>query len=226
MVRVKGIMLQSRVCNVPRALKGPRTNLEQIVTGHARLAGNASGDDDEVSASQGLAELVVAHESLGDGLCVDVADISSNAGGAHHIVQSQLSDSRGHLGSRKERKQCQHRQQDATMTSLGSSCKQDAGAWTQDRIEHATSLDLQDPAAAPPHVPSNAIFRRSSRQMHSRMKERCADESHSQGLDCGHGQRPRTEATRLLGFEGAEAINNPSTTWPRSRGADAAIAKL
>ena len=34
--------------------------IEKIVTGHARLAGHACWDNDEITASEGLSELVIA----------------------------------------------------------------------------------------------------------------------------------------------------------------------
>jgi hypothetical protein len=41
-------------------------DLEQVVTGHAGLAGNAGGDNDDVSAGQGILQAVVFGQETGE----------------------------------------------------------------------------------------------------------------------------------------------------------------
>jgi len=68
--------------------------VEQVVTGHAGLARNTSGDENDLSTSQALLELsitlVVASNSA---LSVDVADIGGDTGSTPDIVESELGNS-------------------------------------------------------------------------------------------------------------------------------------
>lgn len=51
---------------VDERLDDPGVDLEEVVAGHAGLAGDAGGDDDEVGASEGELETVVFGEVAGD----------------------------------------------------------------------------------------------------------------------------------------------------------------
>ena len=75
--------------------------LEKIVTGHARLARNTGGDDDGVGILQGSIHLALA-VSGHSGLCVDVREIGSDAGGVDDIVKSQIGDQVGLLQEQGE----------------------------------------------------------------------------------------------------------------------------
>jgi len=78
--------------------------VEKVVTGHAGLARNTSGDEDDLSTSQALLELritlVVASNSA---LCVDVADIGGDTGSTPDIVESELGNSWVELEEERER---------------------------------------------------------------------------------------------------------------------------
>ena len=82
----------SVVCNgLGKVADDSGVGVEQIVTGHSGLAGNAGRDDDNLDALQRVGELfrLVALDSRG---CVDMRDISGNAGCATDIIQAE----RGH----------------------------------------------------------------------------------------------------------------------------------
>mmetsp|Transcript_40301 Transcript_40301/g.114086 ORF Transcript_40301/g.114086 Transcript_40301/m.114086 type:complete len:229 (+) Transcript_40301:591-1277(+) len=79
------------------ALDNASVDLEEIISGHAGLTGNSGGNNNNIAAAESLAQLVIAHESLCDGLGVDVAHVGSNARGSGHIVQGELTDSWVHL---------------------------------------------------------------------------------------------------------------------------------
>ena len=68
--------------------------VEEVVTGHAGLAGDTGGDEDNLGALEGIGEaggggLVALDGALG----VDVGEISTDTGGAADIVESKLGDS-------------------------------------------------------------------------------------------------------------------------------------
>lgn len=46
-----------------KGLNDASIDVEEIIAGHARLAGDAGGDDDDVRILQGLTELVLARET-------------------------------------------------------------------------------------------------------------------------------------------------------------------
>jgi len=78
--------------------------VEEVVTGHSRLAGNTGGDENDLSASQALLEVLVALVvALDSALGVDVADISGDTGCATDIVESELSNSGVELEEEGER---------------------------------------------------------------------------------------------------------------------------
>jgi hypothetical protein len=63
-----------------------------------RLTGNASGDDNDVSASEGLLHAIVGRKEaldLGDG--GDVRKVGGHAGGVDDIVEGELVDERAGL---------------------------------------------------------------------------------------------------------------------------------
>ena len=69
-----------------------------------RLTGNASGDDDDVSASEGLLETVVGGKEaldLGDG--GNVRKVGGHAGGVDDIVEGKLVDERASLEEEGQR---------------------------------------------------------------------------------------------------------------------------
>mmetsp|Transcript_2467 Transcript_2467/g.9634 ORF Transcript_2467/g.9634 Transcript_2467/m.9634 type:complete len:389 (-) Transcript_2467:19-1185(-) len=74
-----------------------RVDLEQIVAGHAGLAGYARGDDHDVAILQRGAQLGVAGEALHLRGGVDVRDVRGDAGGAGDVVQGKLRDQGVHL---------------------------------------------------------------------------------------------------------------------------------
>lgn len=78
--------------------------VEKIVTGHTGLAGDTSGDEDDLSAGESLLETSrVGLVSLDAGLGVDVGDVSSNTGSATDIVEGEVSDAGVHLEEERER---------------------------------------------------------------------------------------------------------------------------
>ena len=78
-----------------------------LVEGHHdgwRLTGNASGDDNDVSASEGLLEAIVGREEaldLGDG--GDVGKVGGHAGGVDDVVEGKLVDERASLEKEGQR---------------------------------------------------------------------------------------------------------------------------
>ena len=69
-----------------------------------RLTGNASGDDDDVSASEGLLETIVGGKEaldLGDG--GDVRKVGGHTGGVDDIVEGELVDERASLEKEGQR---------------------------------------------------------------------------------------------------------------------------
>ena len=69
-----------------------------------RLTGNASGDDDNVSASEGLPHAVVGGKEaldLGDG--GNVRKVGGHAGGVDDIVEGELVDERASLEEEGQR---------------------------------------------------------------------------------------------------------------------------
>mmetsp|Transcript_34807 Transcript_34807/g.62611 ORF Transcript_34807/g.62611 Transcript_34807/m.62611 type:complete len:358 (-) Transcript_34807:71-1144(-) len=71
-------------------------DLEKIITGHSGLTRNTGRDDDEVSTTKGLSEVVLG-EALNLGVGVDVGNISSNTGGTKKIVEVKVRDLAVHL---------------------------------------------------------------------------------------------------------------------------------
>lgn len=68
------------------------------------LTGNASGDDDDVSASEGLLETIVGGKetlNLGDG--GDVRKVGGHTGGVDDIVEGELVDERASLEEEGQR---------------------------------------------------------------------------------------------------------------------------
>lgn len=54
-------------------------DVEEVVSGHAWLTGDTSGDDDDVRALEGLVQTAVRRQvALNDGGSVDVGDVSGN----------------------------------------------------------------------------------------------------------------------------------------------------
>ncbi|KAI3480889.1 hypothetical protein L1887_56963 [Cichorium endivia] len=67
--------------------------VEEVVTGHAGLAGHAGGDDDDLDVLERLTELV-GLVSGGGGRGVDVRDVGGDTGSEAHIVEAEV----GHEG--------------------------------------------------------------------------------------------------------------------------------
>lgn len=111
------------MCSFP-SLSQPAS---RTITGHARLAGNTSGNEDDLSAGKGSLDAAVGGVRLVAGdllrftislrpscieivacrtygaLGVDVTDISGNAGGATDIEERELSDARVELEEEGQR---------------------------------------------------------------------------------------------------------------------------
>lgn len=69
-----------------------------------KLTGNASGDDNDVSASEGLLEAIVGREEaldLGDG--GDVGKVGGHTGGVDDIVEGEVVDVRAGLEEEGQR---------------------------------------------------------------------------------------------------------------------------
>uniref|UniRef100_A0A182FQJ8 Uncharacterized protein n=1 Tax=Anopheles albimanus TaxID=7167 RepID=A0A182FQJ8_ANOAL len=77
--------------------------VEQIVTGHARLAGYTSRNDNDIGALQGLLQIlgtiVTGHLRLG----LDVRQIRRDAGRVHDVVQRQFRNQRAVLEQQRQR---------------------------------------------------------------------------------------------------------------------------
>ena len=69
-----------------------RVDLEQVVAGHAGLARDTRGDDDDVTPFQRLVELVGSRVPGDDGLGVDVGEVGGDSRGAGDVVEGQLGD--------------------------------------------------------------------------------------------------------------------------------------
>lgn len=68
--------------------------VEEVVTGHAGLAGNTGGDEDDISALDGAGQAGGGSLVAGDlRLGVDVRDVSGNTGAAADVVQGKLGNS-------------------------------------------------------------------------------------------------------------------------------------
>mmetsp|Transcript_31587 Transcript_31587/g.57387 ORF Transcript_31587/g.57387 Transcript_31587/m.57387 type:complete len:212 (+) Transcript_31587:985-1620(+) len=66
--------------------------VEEIVTGHSGLAGDTSGDDDELSTGKAGSEAVSTGIALNLDGGVDVAEVSSDTFNVEEIVESKLGD--------------------------------------------------------------------------------------------------------------------------------------
>jgi hypothetical protein len=87
-----------------QALDNAGVDLEEVVSGHAGLAGNAGRDDDDVGILEGGLCAVVGGEVAADfGLGGDVGKVGSNSRGVDNIVQSQLVDVGAGLEEERER---------------------------------------------------------------------------------------------------------------------------
>lgn len=74
------------------------------VAGHARLAGNASRNQDDLTASQGLCQAVATgFVALNSAVCVDVSNVGGDTGGTLDIVKSKLSHTWVQLHEERER---------------------------------------------------------------------------------------------------------------------------
>lgn len=73
-------------------------DLEQVITGHARLPGNTSRDDNNIGASKSVLQAVILGQVTGDfSDGGDVREIGSDTGGVDDIVESKLIDKRACL---------------------------------------------------------------------------------------------------------------------------------
>ena len=76
------------------------THAEETVTGHSRLTGDTSGDDDDLASLEGLlegtGEVTLGGLGVSDdgGGGVDVANISGNTGGTTEVVEGEGGDER------------------------------------------------------------------------------------------------------------------------------------
>jgi hypothetical protein len=89
--------------NLDEALDNAGVDLEQVITGHAGLARNASGDDNDVRILEGGLGAIVGWQVSGDfRLRRDVGEIGCDAGGVDNIVESQLVDEGACLEEKRE----------------------------------------------------------------------------------------------------------------------------
>jgi len=76
-----------------QALHNASIDVEKVVTSHTRLAGDTSGDDNNVSVLERLLSAIIGREvASGLGAGGDVGEIGGNAGGVDNIVESKLVD--------------------------------------------------------------------------------------------------------------------------------------
>eukprot|EP00128_Syssomonas_multiformis_P002965 Colp12_sorted_trinity150504_noHs@4722 len=80
--------------SLSKGLDNGGVGVEEVITGHTRLAGNTSGDDDNIAASEGSRKLVSTNVASDLGRGVDVAKISGNTRGVHDIVEGEVGDIR------------------------------------------------------------------------------------------------------------------------------------
>ena len=77
--------------------------VEEIVTGHAGLAGDTGGDEDNLGTLEAAGEARRRGVVAGDGrLGVDVRDIGGNTGSATDIVEGEIGDAGVHLEEKRE----------------------------------------------------------------------------------------------------------------------------
>lgn len=78
--------------------------VEQVVTGHARLAGNTGGDEDDLSALDGGGKTGGRGvEALDGGLRVDVGKVGGDTGSAADVVEGEVGDTGVQLHEQGER---------------------------------------------------------------------------------------------------------------------------
>lgn len=77
---------------VSQTLDNTSVGVEQIITSHARLAGNAGRDHNNLAALQSISNLLHTNVTSGLGTSADVGDISSNTRCSNNIEQRQLSN--------------------------------------------------------------------------------------------------------------------------------------
>jgi hypothetical protein len=89
--------------NLDQALDDTSVDLEQIVTGHAGLAGNSCRNDNDVGVFEGSLRTVIGGEvASGLGRRRDVGKVGGNTGRVDNIVESQLVDEVGSLEEQRE----------------------------------------------------------------------------------------------------------------------------
>lgn len=76
--------------------------VEQIITGHSRLSGDTSRDNNNLDILEGLSEFILGiPDDVAGG--VDVTDISGNTGSTSDIVEAQGGDERVRLEEQRQR---------------------------------------------------------------------------------------------------------------------------
>ena len=76
---------------------------EQVVAGHARLAGHARGDDHQVCALQAVPQLILSHVRADRHRRVAVREVCCHARGARDVVERQLGYELVHLEEEGQR---------------------------------------------------------------------------------------------------------------------------
>mmetsp|Transcript_15307 Transcript_15307/g.33140 ORF Transcript_15307/g.33140 Transcript_15307/m.33140 type:complete len:218 (-) Transcript_15307:241-894(-) len=134
---LRGILAHS----LNQGLHDASVGVEQVISGHPRLAWDTSGNDDEVSALEASSKLGITGVGAYLDRGVAVAEISSNASHIGNIIQAQLGHELIHLQ--------QQRQGLADATSSTQQC-------------HLASLHGDSPAAA--LAPGNSPWARPHRR--------------------------------------------------------------
>jgi len=89
--------------DLDQALDDAGVDVEQVVTGHARLAGNTGGDDDDVGILEGsLGALVGGQEAAHFRVGRDVRQIGRDTGGVDDIVERELVNEGRELQEQRE----------------------------------------------------------------------------------------------------------------------------
>jgi hypothetical protein len=79
-------------------------DLEEVITGHARLAGNAGRNDNNIGTGQGVLQAIILGKVAGDfGNRRDVRKVGSDTGSVNNIIQGELIDQRASLQEERER---------------------------------------------------------------------------------------------------------------------------
>ena len=94
-----GAVLSARLAQV---LDDACVDGEEVVAGHAGLAGNARGDDDEVASLERVRELFLAGVALDGAGGVGVGQVRGDAGSVRNVVKRKIRDEGVHLEQKGE----------------------------------------------------------------------------------------------------------------------------